>query len=861
MRDRINQNRAGSRKSSGLPSAKRKRAQRNPRCLFEALEGRALLSASVLAVPTALTATASAPTTVQLHWKDNDSTATGYYVLRSTDGVHYTQVSKLTSGAAGSFTDATALSGHVYDYEIQAYKGTTNSAVSTRATVTTPLTAVSGLTASATSPKAVQLSWTDNDSSATGYYVLRTTDGVHFTEIASLTSATVKTYTDATALSGHAYQYEVEAFDAATTAPASKAASALTPLTAVSGLTTSATGPKTVQLSWTDNDSSATGYYVLRATDGVHFTKIASVTSATAKTYSDTTALSGHAYQYEVEAFDAATTAPTSKAASVVTPLAAVSGLTASATGPKTVQLNWTDNDSSATGYYVLRATDGVHFTEIASLTSATVKTYTDATALSGHAYQYEVEAFDAATTSPASKAASVVTPLAAPTGLTASLSGLTIKLTWTDADSSATGYYVLRSTDNVHFSQLAALNTGSANSYSDSATAYGTTYYYKVEAFNAIATSAASGVASKATPASGVSIAKEFGDELVITAAGVDDSISVSESGYTFTITADGTNYTDAATTAGLFIYTRGGTDTINIAKSVTSDATLETIDGAATTITSAGADVTAWIDSTDIYSGTGDVHRVATFAGGVSKATGAALANPKDAGATVKVSASLFGTGPIAADVNQGEVGDCYFLSSLAAFAGQDPNVLVQSAVDMGDGTYVVQFMSNNKPTFVRVSNAFSTGPFGGFMYAHPGSDGTIWAMVMEKAFAYFRTGANTYASINSGWMGEVYGDFGVSSTNFFTSSYTATTLFNLLSADLAGGDAITLGTSQSPPNLVGDHAYTLVSVYKDSAGVAHYVVRNPWGVSGDALENSQGYATLTFAQMVANFVDGCA
>jgi hypothetical protein len=40
-----------------------------------------------------------------------------------------------------------------------------------------------------------------------------------------------------------------------------------------------------------------------------------------------------------------------------------------------------------------------------------------------------------------------------------------------------------------------------------------------------------------------------------------------------------------------------------------------------------------------------------------------------------------------------------------------------------------------------------------------------------------------------------------------------------------------------------------------------VAHYVVRNPWGVSGDSLENSQGYATLTYSQMVANFTDGCA
>ena len=75
-----------------------------------------------------------------------------------------------------------------------------------------------------------------------------------------------------------------------------------------------------------------------------------------------------------------------------------------------------------------------------------------------------------------------------------------------------------------------------------------------------------------------------------------------------------------------------------------------------------------------------------------------------------------------------------------------------------------------------------------------------------------------------------------------------------------DLNAGDPVTLGTPMSPPDLVGDHAYTLVSISVNSNGVAHYLVRNPWGVSGDEIENSQGYATLTYAQMVANFNEGC-
>jgi len=130
----------------------------------------------------------------------------------------------------------------------------------------------------------------------------------------------------------------------------------------------------------------------------------------------------------------------------------------------------------------------------------------------------------------------------------------------------------------------------------------------------------------------------------------------------------------------------------------------------------------------------------------------------------------------------------------------------------------------------------------------------------MVLEKEFCYFRTGANTYNSINSGWMGSVYAIFGVNSTWFNTAGTSDATLFTTLSTALASGKAVTEGTPSAPPNLVGGHAYTLISATRDSNGVAHYVVRNPWGVAGDALENGQGYATLTYAQFMANFVDVC-
>jgi hypothetical protein len=545
--------------------------------------------------------------------------------------------------------------------------------------------------------------------------------------------------------------------------------------------------------------------------------------------------------------------------------LLAPSGLTAKLATSTSAQLNWTDN-GSATGYCVLRSVDGSGFSRIVSIGSSTASSYTDNTLIAGHTYSYEVQAYSGKQTSGVSNIANVtakLNPPSAPTNLTASPAGSWVSLGWTDVDPTATGYLVLRSTDGTNFAQIANLNSATASNTADMAVTAGQVYYYEVAAYNS-AGSTNSNVASVTAPAaqsgSGVTIGYRFSNELVVNAAGASDSISVSQTGSTLNITADGVLSSYPVPAAGLFIYTRGGSDGISIDNTVSATTTVMTIDGATTAINSTGTNVNVWMDSTDSFNGSANLHRVASFAGGVSKTAGASLADPYDSGATFQATNSLFGTGPIAFDVNQGDIGDCYFLSSLAAFANSKPSVLTGSAVDMGDGTYTVQFVSGSTPTFVRVSNDIPSGKFGGYAYAHPGTvTDPVWAAIIEKAFCYFRTGANTYASINSGWMSEVYSDFGISNSSFVPGAYSESAFYNIVSTDLANGRAVTFGTSASAPNLVQNHGYTLISASIDSSGVTHYLVRNPWGFAGDSLEDGLGYATLTFSQVVANFFQG--
>lgn len=356
------------------------------------------------------------------------------------------------------------------------------------------------------------------------------------------------------------------------------------------------------------------------------------------------------------------------------------------------------------------------------------------------------------------------------------------------------------------------------------------------------------------------VAITTLYGDELVITAAGNVDTIAVLQSGSTLTITADGVTSVAAAPSGGVFVYTRGGHDSVSIASSVSVQTTIDSIDNATTSISSFGAHVIAWTDSSDSVSGTASVHRVAAFAGGVGKGLGASLPNPTDSGATTKIYLSLFGAGPVAGDVNQGQTGDCYFLAALAGFAAQQPQLIRNSVADLGDGTYAVEFYSNGTPVFVRVNSAFSVNKAGGCNFAHPGADDTIWAMVMEKAFAWFRTGANTYNSIGEGWMSEAFADLNAPYIDFGPWVFSDSQLYNMFDFDLKNAEPIVLATIPSAPDLVSGHVYTLIGLQKVH-GVNEYIIRNPWGESGDKFENSQGIAALTYAQLIANCQEAVA
>jgi titin len=152
--------------------------------------------------------------------------------------------------------------------------------------------APSNLVATAASSSEIDLAWTNNEPSATGTKIYKSTDGVNFTW-SYVVGQGVNNYA-VTGLSGSTtYYFEVAAYDTAgtsaysntssattssTTAPASASASApASSPAAPSGLSATAVYYNRINLAWTNNATNQNGFLIEESTDGINFTTIASV--------------------------------------------------------------------------------------------------------------------------------------------------------------------------------------------------------------------------------------------------------------------------------------------------------------------------------------------------------------------------------------------------------------------------------------------------------------------------------------------------------------------------------------------------------------------------------------------------------
>jgi hypothetical protein len=389
---------------------------------------------------------------------------------------------------------------------------------------------------------------------------------------------------------------------------------------------------------------------------------------------------------------------------------------------------------------------------------------------------------------------------------------------------------------------------------------------------------------------------------ELDVIGTSGDDAIVISQDGATYTITSGGKTQTVTGNFGEIVVHGGDGNDLLSIAGSVRAatrlygdagsdtlldlgqgKATLVTLGGGADVATGNGTNTSYWADGKDTVRASaqetadGRVHVISDFyqpwTNGkgnsnyiTSEPDGLNIQDPAaDAASWTRLTnSSLWGTGPSSDDINQGAVSDCYFITVLQDLARLRPNAVREMAVDLGDGTYAVQFQRNGVNTFVRVDGDLPMNQWGTLTYNRLGASGDQWVSIMEKAYAYYRTGSNSYSSLNWGWMTAVYSDLGISSNSFAMTDQTS--FYNFVTTQLAankGVDIGTIGTISYATPLIANHTYSVVGAAWDAYGMVQVTLRNPWGLDGFVTDSNayDGLLTMSFTVLKTNTLSGVA
>ena len=254
----------------------------------------------------------------------------------------------------------------------------------------------------------------------------------------------------------------------------------------LASLANSTTGPL---LKW-NKAAGATGYYVMRKTGTGAWVNIKKITAATTLSYTDTTAVSGTAYAYSVQAYGGTSSLAGSynttglKVTYVATPK-----LTSAVNAATGVKFTW-GKVSGATGYLIYRKTGTGAWVKVKTITAVSTVTWTDTAVKTGTTYTYTAKAYKTTTTNVSAYNTTGIKRLyvAMPklTSLKNSKSGPVLK--WGKI-TGATGYLIYRKLSGGVWVKVATITKVGTLTWTDKAAANKKTYYYTIRAYKTSST------------------------------------------------------------------------------------------------------------------------------------------------------------------------------------------------------------------------------------------------------------------------------------------------------------------------------------------------------------------------------------
>jgi hypothetical protein len=452
-----------------------------------------------LVAPSGLEVTENGETENTMFWVDNSADEDGFEIQFSSDGeTGWASAGANNAANDNTFTHSSLPTGNGYFYRVRAFKGSIYSAWSAVASATVPVVMVTpgNFNVVVANANQADLTWLDTNVGEEGYKVERSLDGVTAWTVIGTTAADATSYSDTTIAASTTYYYRVRAFAGNTYSMYAGPLSINTGFALLPPpLTAYALGPDTIQMVFENPNPTATAFELQRSTSPASgFATIATITNLDETFYTNTGLTIDTAYYYRIRTVHPGnfftTYSPWSQVAAATTGviLAAPANLYAQPDYPPgtlSVYLGWADVSGGEEGYKIERSPAGAGTWAVVgeALAPFDAAFRDDDSLVAGNSYDYRVRAFNGLVYGPysATVTATIADLNTPPSGLTATaIAWNRVDLEWTDT-SGGLGYpMVQRSLNGTTFTDLWSLPLGT-ESFSDTATAPLTTYYYRV--------------------------------------------------------------------------------------------------------------------------------------------------------------------------------------------------------------------------------------------------------------------------------------------------------------------------------------------------------------------------------------------
>jgi hypothetical protein len=365
-----------------------------------------------------------------------------------------------------------------------------------------------GLTATAASTSQINLSWTDNATNETGFYVYQSTATAKPATATATLAANTLTYSATGLTASTRYNYWVCAYNAnGNSSDATANAATQGPPAAPTALTATASSATQINLGWTDNADNETGFYVYQSTTSIKPATATATLAANAVTFNVTGLIPNTRYYFWVCAYNANGTSSDAIANTMTldNPPAAPTALSATAAGTTQINLGWTDNAGNETGFYVYQSTASIKPVTATATLAANAVAYSATGLIVNTKYYYWVSAYNAngSSTDAIANATTLNSAPAAPTALSATApSNTQINLGWTDNAGNETGFYVYQSTTSIKPATATATLAANAVTFNATGLTSSTQYFFWVCAYNVIGNSADAAASATTKPA-----------------------------------------------------------------------------------------------------------------------------------------------------------------------------------------------------------------------------------------------------------------------------------------------------------------------------------------------------------------------